>query len=102
MEPFKVHLLQELNPDDLRQRKIFAEWALGKLAEKLLLYRKIVAHFWLSEYVNKQNCRLLSEDQPEILQNLPMHTGKVTIWCGLRGEFSEHFISRSGPVNYRI
>ena len=40
-------------------------------------YRKIVfsdeAHFWLNSYVNKQNCRIWSEDQPEELRKLPMH-----------------------------
>ena len=41
------------------------------------------AHFWLNGYVNKQNCRFWSEDQPEELQKLPMHPEKVTVWCGL-------------------
>ena len=27
------------------------------------------AHLWLNGYVNKQNCRFWSEDQPEELQN---------------------------------
>ena len=50
-------------------------------------YRKILfsdeAHFWLNGYVNKQNCRIWNEDQPEALQVLPMHPEKVTVWCGL-------------------
>ena len=33
-------------------------------------------------YVNKQNCRFRSEDQPGELQKLPIHSEKVTIWCG--------------------
>jgi len=41
------------------------------------------AHFWLNGYVNKQNCRIWSEDQPEALQDLPMHPEKVTVYCGL-------------------
>ena len=41
------------------------------------------AHFWLNGYVNKLNCRFWSEDQPEALQELPMHPEKVTVWCGL-------------------
>ena len=41
------------------------------------------ANFWLNGYVNKQNCRFWSEDQPEALQELPMHPEKVTVWCGL-------------------
>ena len=34
-------------------------------------------------YVNKQNCRSWSEDQPEAMQKLPNHPEKVTVWCGL-------------------
>ena len=53
----------------------------------LLVYRNIVfsneSHFWLNGYVNKQNRRLWSEDQPEELQKPPMHPEKVTVWCDL-------------------
>ena len=34
-------------------------------------------------YVNKQNCRFWSEDQPDELQKLPVHPEKVTVWCNL-------------------
>ena len=75
--------MQELKPNDLPQCRIFGEWALGKLAEDTLFYRKIVfsneAHFWLNGYVNKQNCRYWSENQPEELQKLPMYPEKVTV-----------------------
>ena len=33
---------QALKPNDLLQLRIFGEWALGKLAEDPLIYRKIV------------------------------------------------------------
>ena len=76
-----------MKPNDLPQRRIFGEWALEKLAEDPLFYRKIVssdeAHFWLNGYVNKQNCRFWNEDQPKELQKLPMHPEKITVWCGL-------------------
>ena len=71
MKPFKIQLLQELKWNDLPQRRIYGEWALEKLAEDLLFYRKVVfsyeAHFWLNGYANKQNCRFCSEDQQEEL-----------------------------------
>ena len=76
--------MQELKPNDLPQRRNFGEWALGKLAEDPLCYRQIVfsyeAHFGLNGYVNKQNCRFCSEDQPEELQKLPMLTGKGAVY----------------------
>ena len=40
-------------------------------------------HSWLNGYVNKQNCRFWSEDQPEAFQNLPMHSEKATVCYGL-------------------
>ena len=82
-----MQLVQVLKQNDLPQRRIFGEWALEKLAEDPLFYRKIVssdeAHFWLNGYVNKQNCRFWNEDQPKELQKLPMHPEKITVWCGL-------------------
>ena len=41
------------------------------------------AHFWLNGYVNKQNCRIWDEEQPEEVQVLPLHPQKTTVWCGL-------------------
>ena len=78
--------MQELKLNDQTQRRIFGEWALGKLAEDILLYRKIKfsdeAHWirkWLNGYVNKQNCGFWIEGQPEALQKLPIHSEKVTL-----------------------
>ena len=34
------------------------------------------AHFWLNGYVNKQNCRIWDEEQPEEIQELPLHPEK--------------------------
>uniref|UniRef100_A0A1L8EI80 Putative transposable element n=3 Tax=Haematobia irritans TaxID=7368 RepID=A0A1L8EI80_HAEIR len=87
VKQYKIQLVQELKPNDLPQRRIFSEWALEKLAENPLFYRQILfsdeAHFWLNGYVNKQNCRIWSEEQPEAVQELPMHPEKCTVWCGL-------------------
>jgi hypothetical protein len=53
VKPFKIQLVQVLKPNDLPQRRIFGEWALDKLAEDPLFYRKIVfsdeAHSFLVE-----------------------------------------------------
>ena len=32
LAPFQIQLVQKLKPNDLPQRRIFGEWALGKLA----------------------------------------------------------------------
>ncbi|GFV56352.1 uncharacterized protein TNCV_4674701 [Trichonephila clavipes] len=42
------------------------------------------AHFWLNGYVNKQNCRIWSEANPQVYVETPLHREKVTVWCALR------------------
>lgn len=85
--PYKIQLVQELKPHDHRLRREFSDWSLNQLNEDPFFYRKILfsdeAHFWLNGYVNKQNCRIWSKDNPHAVQELPMHPDKCTVWCGL-------------------
>ncbi|GFU99786.1 uncharacterized protein TNCV_506071 [Trichonephila clavipes] len=41
------------------------------------------AHFWLNGYVNKQNCRIWSEANPQVYVETPIHPEKLTVWCAL-------------------
>ncbi|GFW61825.1 DUF4817 domain-containing protein [Trichonephila clavipes] len=36
------------------------------------------AHFWLNGYVNKQNCRIWSEANPQVYIETPLHPEKLT------------------------
>lgn len=87
LKAYKIQLVQELKPPDLRLRREFGGWALEQLDTDPLFYRKILfsdeAHFWLNGYVNKQNCRIRGDEQPEEVQELPLHPEKCTVWCGL-------------------
>ncbi|GFU43600.1 histone-lysine N-methyltransferase SETMAR [Trichonephila clavipes] len=47
---------------------------------ELLLYK---AHFWWNGYVNKQNCRIWSEANPQVYVETPLHPEKLTFWCAL-------------------
>ncbi|GFX14774.1 hypothetical protein TNCV_1485171 [Trichonephila clavipes] len=42
------------------------------------------AHFWLNGYVNKQNCRIWSEANPQVYVETPLHPEKLTVWCALK------------------
>ena len=55
----------------------------------------------MGEYVNKQNCRIWSEDQPEELQKLPMQPEKLTVWCSLwaGGIIAPYFIKDAANRN---
>ncbi|GFU97291.1 hypothetical protein TNCV_4162551 [Trichonephila clavipes] len=41
------------------------------------------AHFWLNGCVNKQNCRIWSEANPQVYVETPLHPEKLTVWCAL-------------------
>ncbi|GFS60107.1 mariner Mos1 transposase [Trichonephila clavipes] len=41
------------------------------------------AHFWLNGYVNKQNCRIWSEANPQVYIETPLHPEKLTVWWAL-------------------
>ncbi|GFS84492.1 uncharacterized protein TNCV_4606721 [Trichonephila clavipes] len=41
------------------------------------------AHFWLNGYVNKQNCHIWGEANPQVYVETPLHPEKLTVWCAL-------------------
>ncbi|GFS92033.1 DUF4817 domain-containing protein [Trichonephila clavipes] len=41
------------------------------------------AHFWLNGCVNKQNCRIWSEANPQVYVETPLHPEKLTVLCAL-------------------
>ncbi|GFY05023.1 hypothetical protein TNCV_561551 [Trichonephila clavipes] len=41
------------------------------------------AHFWLNGYVNKQNCRIWSEANPQVHVETQLHPEKLTVWFAL-------------------
>ncbi|GFV56562.1 DUF4817 domain-containing protein [Trichonephila clavipes] len=49
----------------------------------ILLISGCEAHFWLNGYVNKQNCRIWSEANPQVYVETPLHPEKLTVWCAL-------------------
>ncbi|GFV74148.1 hypothetical protein TNCV_4510541 [Trichonephila clavipes] len=40
-------------------------------------------HFWLNGYVNKQDCRIWSEANPQVYVKTPLHPEKLTVWRAL-------------------
>ncbi|GFV94844.1 transposable element Tc3 transposase [Trichonephila clavipes] len=53
----------------------------GRSKERILFSNE--AHFWLNGYVNKQNCRIWSEANPQVYVETPLHPEKLTVWCAL-------------------
>ncbi|GFS81932.1 putative DD41D transposase [Trichonephila clavipes] len=65
----------------------FVEWAQNDIAVVPDFHKRILfsdeAHFWLNGYVNKQNCRIWSEANPQVYVETPLHPEKLTVWCAL-------------------
>ncbi|GBM36494.1 hypothetical protein AVEN_249684-1 [Araneus ventricosus] len=78
---FKIRHVQELVPADLPKRED-------------------EAHFHLRSSVNTQNCRIWTRENPFKIQPLPLHSQKVTVWCGFTAAFivGPFFFEEIGPL----
>ncbi|GFV71657.1 uncharacterized protein TNCV_3534471 [Trichonephila clavipes] len=87
--PYTSCVLQPLGLpiEDHQARRRFVEWAQNEIAVVPDFHKRILfsneAHFWLNGYVNKQNCRIWSEANPEVYVETPLHAEKLTLWCVL-------------------
>ncbi|GFV77640.1 putative transposable element [Trichonephila clavipes] len=62
------------------KQMLIEEWA---LLPQEMLHQRVLTHFWLNGYVNKQNCRIWSESNPQVYVETPLHPEKLTVWCAL-------------------
>ncbi|GFW19811.1 DUF4817 domain-containing protein [Trichonephila clavipes] len=76
-----------IHQNDHQARRRFVEWAQNEIAVVPDFHKRILfsdeAHFWLNGYVNKQNCRIWSEANPQVYVETPLHPEKLTFWCAL-------------------
>ncbi|GFV90173.1 uncharacterized protein TNCV_4378891 [Trichonephila clavipes] len=76
-----------IHQNDHQARRRFVEWAQNEIAVVPDFPNRILftdeAHFWLNGYVNKQNCRIWSEANPQVYGETPLHPEKLTVWCAL-------------------
>ncbi|GFW11573.1 transposable element Tc3 transposase [Trichonephila clavipes] len=76
-----------IHQNDHQVRRRFVEWAQNEMAVVPDFHKRILlsdeAHFWLNGYVNKQNCRIWSEANPQVYVETPLHPEKLTVGCAL-------------------
>ncbi|GFX67936.1 hypothetical protein TNCV_1974371 [Trichonephila clavipes] len=76
-----------IHQNDHQARHRFVEFAQNEMAVVPDFHKRILfsdgAHFWLNGYVNKQNCRIWSEANPQVYVETPLHPEKLTVWCAL-------------------
>ncbi|GFX43665.1 hypothetical protein TNCV_511141 [Trichonephila clavipes] len=74
-----------IHQNDHQARRRFVEWAQNEMAVVPDFHKRDLfsdeAHFWLNGYVNKQNCRIWSEANPQVYVETPLHPEKLTVWC---------------------
>ncbi|GFV32840.1 putative DD41D transposase [Trichonephila clavipes] len=76
-----------IHQNDHQARHRFIEWAQNEIAVVPDFHKRILfsdeAPFWFNCYVNKQNCRIWSEANPQVYVETPLHPEKLTVWCAL-------------------
>jgi transposase len=87
LKPYKVQVVHELLPGDHEARVHYCEWITDVVEhEEDFLDRCFFsdeAWFELSGYVNSQNSRYWSTDNPHLLHNHPLHPVKVGVWAAM-------------------
>ncbi|GFU22111.1 hypothetical protein TNCV_4300901 [Trichonephila clavipes] len=76
-----------IHQNDQQARRRFVKWAQNEIAVVPDFHKRILfsdeAHFWLNGYVNKQNCRIWSEANPQVYVETPLYLEKLTVRCAL-------------------
>ncbi|GFT86485.1 uncharacterized protein TNCV_3259791 [Trichonephila clavipes] len=76
-----------IHQNDHQARRRFVEWAQNEIAVVPDFHKRILfsdeAHFWLNGYVNKRNCCIWSEANPQVYVETPLPPETLTVWCAL-------------------
>ncbi|XP_053946986.1 uncharacterized protein LOC128855816 isoform X2 [Anastrepha ludens] len=85
--PYKIQMVNKLNAADLPIRLEFCQKILQMVEEDQnmlnCLFMSDEVHFDLNGNVNKQNCRIWSTSNPQILHETELHPLRVTVWCAV-------------------
>jgi hypothetical protein len=83
--PYTVTVVHELKPTDDLQSIRFCNWMLKNVHDRLpypqLLFTTDTAYFHLSGYVNSQNTRIWSDENPHAVHQILLHDIKME--CGV-------------------
>ncbi|KAF2345053.1 Protein of unknown function DUF4817 [Trinorchestia longiramus] len=84
--PYKIKLTQQLLPNDYHSRVNYSE-SFIRMCEDTSFIETIIfsdeAHFHLSGHVNRHNSRIWCNENPREIQERPLHSLRVTVWCGI-------------------
>ncbi|GFV56205.1 putative DD41D transposase [Trichonephila clavipes] len=97
-----------IHQNDHQSKRRFVEWAQNENNVVPDFHKRILfsdeAHFSLNVYVNKQNCRIWSEANPQVCVETPLHPEKLTVWCALwaGGIIGQYFFKNDEGHNVTV
>lgn len=87
LKPYKVIVVQELQPRDYEIRVNFSNWILRNVNDRVidphLIFFSDEAWFHLHGYVSSQNNRYWSTEKPDFVHEVPLHDQKIGVWCAV-------------------
>ena len=87
LTPYKISVVHQLKPADAPARIAYCNWFQNEVESGLLdpglYFITDEAWFHLSGYVNSQNNRYWSSDNPHEFQEQPLHDQKIGVWCAI-------------------
>jgi hypothetical protein len=83
--PYRLTAVQELHVNDLPQRLNYCQWFLNTIADDVLekTFFTDEAYFHLSGYVNSQNMRMWSSQNPHFFTEAPHYPQKIGVWAAI-------------------
>lgn len=83
----KIQVVQALKPQHFNSQVLFRQQMLNVIGQD----GELVHNFWISDeaifhlsgYVNKQNFRYWSGNNPHTLHKNPLHSEQVTVWYAM-------------------
>lgn len=89
LKSYKLHMSQQLSINDQTRRLEFCLEIKNMVQRNELDIKSIIfsdeSHIHLNKFMNKQNFRMWSSNKPMVVFEKPLHSPKVTVWCGMSG-----------------
>ena len=80
--------MQSLTGQNIAFRLVFARMVKSKIDRReiniIRVWSSNEAHFYLNEYVNKQNYRFWSSEDSNVAVSRSLHLQRLTVWAALR------------------
>lgn len=88
LRPYRIGVVHELKDVDHGKRIQYCRWIRSLVNDNGIeildrVYFSDEAWFHLDGYVNSQNCRIWSAENPHAFQERPLHARKIGVWCAI-------------------